>query len=133
MLQLLLHLWSDYGFQPGPWANQKRTNIKYAAYHGLQYGLLFLLAGWVLPDSVFQCSLAAFAVITVTHIAIDRFYPARYLIWIKNWLGGERIEWCYCQKTGYDAGVPPWLAVWLMIIVDNTMHLTINYAALSLL
>ena len=26
--------------------------------------------------------------------------------------------------------MPDWLAVWLLIICDNTMHLTINYAAL---
>jgi hypothetical protein len=26
---------------------------------------------------------------------------------------------------------PPFLGVWLLIIVDNTMHLCINYAALS--
>lgn len=30
----------------------------------------------------------------------------------------------------YPEAAPAWLAVWLLIIVDNTAHLAINYAAL---
>ena len=35
-----------------------------------------------------------------------------------------------CSQTGYDPARPAWLAVWLMIVADNTLHLAINYAAL---
>jgi hypothetical protein len=35
-----------------------------------------------------------------------------------------------CSSTGYPPSAPPWLAVWLLIIADNTLHLTINYIAL---
>lgn len=38
--------------------------------------------------------------------------------------------WHECAVTGYSADLPAWLAVWLMIAADNTMHLAINYAAL---
>lgn len=38
--------------------------------------------------------------------------------------------WKYCSATGYPKDLDAWLAVWLMIIADNTLHLTINYAAL---
>lgn len=35
-----------------------------------------------------------------------------------------------CRSTGYSISAPPWLAFWLLIIADNTLHLTINYVAL---
>lgn len=35
-----------------------------------------------------------------------------------------------CSATGYGPEKPIWLAVWLLIIADNTLHLAINYAAL---
>jgi hypothetical protein len=38
--------------------------------------------------------------------------------------------WHTCTATGYDPERPAWLAVWLMIAADNTLHLAINYAAL---
>jgi hypothetical protein len=38
--------------------------------------------------------------------------------------------WKECSATGYDPTRPAWLAVWLMIAADNTLHLAINYAAL---
>lgn len=131
MIQLLMHLWSDYCMQPGKWAERKRTDIRYAAAHGLQYGLLFLIAGTVLPSNIFSCSFDAFLMITLTHILIDRFYPARYIIFFKNWLVDHGSRWSDCSKTGYSSDMPAWMAVWLMIIVDNTMHLTINWAALT--
>ena len=47
-------------------------------------------------------------------------------------LGGEMIftrwrhPWSECSGTGYHRNDPAWLTVWLMIIVDNTIHLAIN-------
>lgn len=35
--------------------------------------------------------------------------------------------------TGYPPNQPPWLSTWLLIIADNTLHLTINYLALRYL
>lgn len=35
-----------------------------------------------------------------------------------------------CSATGYGPEKPIWLAVWLLIVADNTLHLAINYAAL---
>lgn len=32
--------------------------------------------------------------------------------------------------TGYHKDDPAWLAVWLLIAADNTLHLAINYASL---
>lgn len=88
----------------------------------------------------------AFAVIVVSHFFIDRYRLARYVVWAKNWIAPaehryiseiqewHRIPanwpWADCVKTGYPPDCPEWMAVWLMIIADNTLHLTINYAAL---
>lgn len=41
--------------------------------------------------------------------------------------------WEKCKATGYDPEVPAWLAVWLLIIVDNIMHIAINGLALKYL
>jgi len=38
--------------------------------------------------------------------------------------------WAECSGTGYHKDRPPWLAVWLLIIADNTLHLLCNGAAL---
>lgn len=35
-----------------------------------------------------------------------------------------------CSATGYPPDRPVWLAVWLLIIADNCLHLSINYSAL---
>jgi hypothetical protein len=49
----------------------------------------------------------------------------------------QRMSWKACQGTGFVSedrkGPPAWLAVWLLIIVDNILHLTINYFALRYL
>ena len=41
--------------------------------------------------------------------------------------------WSVCQKTGYSPERPEWMTVWLLIIADNTLHLTTNYLALRFL
>lgn len=39
--------------------------------------------------------------------------------------------WSECVGTGYHKDRPPFLAVWLLIIVDNAMHLMCNGVALK--
>lgn len=39
--------------------------------------------------------------------------------------------WSECTATGYPPDRPAWLAVWLLIIADNTMHLICNAIALA--
>ena len=34
--------------------------------------------------------------------------------------------WVECAGTGYHHSRPAWLAVWLLIIADNTLHLAFN-------
>lgn len=47
----------------------------------------------------------------------------------RRWLDCN-LEFAECRASGYPSEVPEWLATWLLIIADNTLHLTINYVAL---
>lgn len=121
MEQLLLHLIGDYVTQTDWMANEKTKQTKAAVVHALVYSLPFLLL---------SPSVAAFLVICISHGIIDRFRLARYVIFAKNWITNRSLKWEDCKGTGYPSAVPPWMSVWLMIIADNTLHLTINYTAL---
>lgn len=144
MLQLILHLIGDYVLQSDWMAQNKTKCSKAAAAHAITYSLPFL---------ILQPSWEAFAVILVTHFLIDRFRLARYVVWLKNVMFNpklavalvrkstvmniheddaecEKWNWSNCSATGYPSDAPPWLAVWLLIAADNTLHLAINYAAL---
>lgn len=144
MLQLILHLIGDYVTQSDWMAQNKTKRFAPAAAHAIVYSLPFLLL---------KPSWTAFAVILVTHFLIDRYRLARFVVWAKNvifepamwgawWRSKDgktqpkdfathsKFCWSNCSGTGYPSETPPWLAVWLMIAADNTLHLIINYAAL---
>lgn len=125
MEQLILHLFGDYVIQSDWMAMEKTKRLWVALVHALSYGLPFLLIG----------SWQAVVVIVVTHAVIDRYRLARYLCWGKNLASPKayRFPWSQCSGTGYNAERPAWLAVWLMIAADNTLHLAINYLALRYL
>ena len=121
MEQILLHLLGDYITQTDWMANEKTKKAWAAFCHATVYSLPFLLLTRSLP--------ALFA-IWGSHLIIDRYRLARYVVFAKNWTTNQSLTWADCQGTGYPSQTPPWLAVWLMIIADNTLHLCINYAAL---
>jgi len=51
--------------------------------------------------------------------------------WKRTWFV-RNLPWRKCSKTGYPDDKPAWMAVWLLIITDNTMHLLLNGVALYL-
>jgi len=148
MEQLLLHLIGDYVTQSDWMANGKTSRYLPALVHATVYSLPFL---------VLTRSPLALFVIWSTHFLIDRFRLAKYVVWAKNFLAppsvtfvvvedihnsyspapsmdvAPKYSWGNCQATGYPSETPVWLSVWLMIIADNTMHLTINYLSLRFL
>jgi hypothetical protein len=65
-----------------------------------------------------------------SHFLIDRYRLARYVAFAKNKVTGWNLKWADCSATGFPRDVPPATAFWLMILIDNTMHLSINYASL---
>lgn len=140
--QLVAHAVGDYVLQSQWMASEKTRQSVAAAAHAAVYSMTFL---------VFSPSPAAFAVIAGTHFAIDRWRLARYVVWAKNWLApwpwcsgcnivgcglGRKhhrlrpAPWSECSATGYPPDVPPWLATWLLIIADNTLHMLLNAMAL---
>jgi hypothetical protein len=118
---LLAHLVGDYLLQSDWMAAEKAKRWWPAWAHALTYGL---------PHLAVTRSIPALAVIVVTHAVIDHYRLARHVCWAKNQLAptGYRSPWAECTATGYPAGKPVWLATWLMIIADNTIHLAINAA-----
>lgn len=123
--QLLAHLVGDYLLQSHWMATEKTKAWLPALAHALVYSLPFVL--------FLQPSFLAWAVIVGTHVLIDHYRLARYVAYAKNWLGPKRTweRWADCSATGFSAATPVWLSTWLMIIIDNTMHLLINGAALA--
>lgn len=139
MEQLLAHLLGDYVIQNHWMANTKTKSSLAAAIHALTYGLPFFL----LVSNPLQ-----WAVIVGTHFVIDRWRLASY--WVDFW-GTGKPGWLPTQierrlfpldppegteryggvRTRMPPAAPPWLAVWLLFIVDNTMHMCINFAALK--
>lgn len=106
-------------------ANEKTKRSTAALAHVMAYSLPFLFL---------RPSLAALAVMAGTHFVIDRWRLARFVCWAKNclapWPDPETFAWANCRGTGYPSEHPPFLAVWLLIIADNVMHVLINGAAL---
>lgn len=128
--QLIAHAVGDYVIQSDWMANEKTKRSVAALVHAVTYTLPFLLL---------TRSPAALAVIAGTHFVIDRWRLARWVVLWKNYLlspkGVLREEtfdshMVGCDGTGSPKERPAFLSVWLLIIVDNLMHVTINAAAL---
>jgi hypothetical protein len=124
--QLLLHLWGDYIYGQNDWMATNKKNKGFTGFlacliHCILYSLPFLLiASW---QAVF--------VIFITHFLIDRTSFVTYLIALKNF----RVKKWKIDKgvCGFDPARPFAVAIWLNIIVDNIIHITINYFAILFL
>jgi hypothetical protein len=136
--QIVLHLIGDYLTQSQWMADNKTKRSWPALCHATVYSLPFLLVtrSWV-----------ALLVIWGSHFAIDRYRLARYVVWLKN---GPFNSWQYgafgyrwrvnptppvslfrpITNTGYPDSMAPWMATWLLIFADNTIHLIINGLAI---
>lgn len=127
MNELIAHLIGDYVLQSDWMARDKTAKLGVAIVHAVVYALPFLVLCSPSP--------AALAVMVGTHAVIDRYRLAKYVCYAKNFLAPRRdwLPWKECSGTGYHKDRPPWMAVWLMIIADNTMHLLINHLALRYL
>ena len=122
--QLVAHAVGDYLLQSDWMATNKTRETVPAALHATVYTLPFLLL---------TRSPLALLIICASHFAIDRWRLARYVSWLANWLApGPHPTWTDCRETGHSAERPAWLAHWLLVIADNTLHVLINGLALSL-
>lgn len=129
---LLAHLVGDYIFQDDAMALKKTTSWRWAIYHALTYSLPYILL-FVLLQAPLWPAVAAWAIIAGTHAVIDRYRLAKHVIWGRNQLVPRsfRYPWSEAKdNAGYSAGKPVWMSTWLMIIVDNSIHLVINTVAI---
>lgn len=120
---LLAHLSGDYLLQSHWMATRKTSAWWPALSHAAAYTACYLPV---------TRSLLVLAVIGGTHAVIDRYRLARHLVWAKNHLApasGRPPAWASCSATGYSPDVPTGLAIGLLIVSDNTLHLIINTLA----
>ena len=119
--QLVAHAVGDYVLQSEWMATEKTKRSLAALAHALTYILPFLF----LTQNPFTL-----AIIGGTHFVIDRWHLARYVAWAKNrpWPGSA--AWRECRETGFHPETPRWLSGWLVIIIDNVMHIVTNGLAL---
>lgn len=93
MLQLILHLVGDYIAQSHWMAVNKSKRSWPCFVHCVLYTLPFLLL---------TSSYTALGIIFGSHFVVDRFGLARYLVWLKNWMGPSGYpRWSLCSMTGY--------------------------------
>ena len=124
-LSLLFHFIGDYIIQSDWMANEKIKSNWPAFIHAVSYsGLFFIICDWQ------YCV----GLILLTHFFIDRFRLAKYVVYFKNLFSpaAYRYKWSDCSATGYHKDRPAWLAVWLLIIADNIMHVCLNTLAIVL-
>ena len=120
MNELLAHAVGDYIVQSDWMAAEKTRRHGPALAHAASYAACFL---------PLTRSWRALAVISGTHFVIDRWRLAKHMCWAKNQVAPAAYRPGH-TATGYGADKPDWMAVWLLIICDNTMHLLINRWAL---
>lgn len=119
--QIVAHFVGDFILQSDWMVANKGRRWDAALVHAVVYTLPFL---FITTHPV------TLAVIALSHMVIDRWRLARHLIWFKNSLWPDSRPWSECKETGFPPDVPKHLSVWLMIIVDNTVHILINGAAI---
>ena len=124
--QIVAHLVGDYLLQSDYMAQKKTSSSFAATLHAFTYTIPFLALTRTPEVLLF---------IAGSHFIIDRWRLARYVVWLKNFFAPRSAwppPWRECTATGYGPDRPPWLAVWLLIIADNTLHLLCNGLAFRL-
>jgi len=151
--QILAHLVGDYILQSHWMATEKLKKSSAALAHALVYTLCFLpistspkALGFILVTHfvIDRWRLARYVCWLKNFLAPpgsasqpwnqgsgpalkdekgEHLSPLRCAAW--------NYPWEECVGTGYHKDNPPWLAVWLLIIADNTLHLICNGVALK--
>jgi hypothetical protein len=108
-------------------ATQKVNRSIPALLHAITYTVPFCFLS--------EASVTALLLICLSHFAVDRWRLARYVVYAKNHLAphGDWDTWQDCQGTGYHKDRPPFLAVWLLIIADNIIHVVLNAVSIQYL
>lgn len=137
---LLAHLVGDYILQNNSMAQRKTSSWGWAFVHGVWYTFAYLVLNMILIANGYPgFHWWALVIIGGTHIVIDRLRLVKYLIWAVNNVPfvtppEDRYSLAEARANGgYAKGMPPYMSTWLMIVVDNTVHLVINVLAIWML
>lgn len=122
MKRLLAHLVGDYVLQSHEEAVEKTERWAPAITHAIKYTAAFV---------PLTRSVKALAVIGGTHAVLDHYRLAKHVNFAKNQVAHERHRPKDLTNAGMPASVPSGLAIALMILTDNTIHLLINEWALD--
>lgn len=131
MVQILVHLVGDYLLQNDWMASTKKDLGREGALACSVHVVLYTLPFLVLTRSV-----CALLVILLTHWLIDRTRVISWFIWLRNQFAPKDFRYSWGQargNAGHSANRAPYMAVWLMIIADNVVHLLINALAIGYL
>ena len=130
---LLLAFVGDYITQGNRISQEKTKRFLPAFIHATIYSLPFLVVCWSWT----------WFILWISHFFIDRYRLAVYVVRLKNFsFGLECIEtkipeglsykykWVFrmpdASNFGFPKEVPAFMSIWLMIIVDNVIHVCIN-------
>lgn len=122
MKRLLAHLMGDYILQTHHEAVEKTNSWLPAATHAAKYTAAFL---------PLTRSPKALAIIGGSHVVLDHYRLAKHAVWFKNQFAPEKYRPENLDNAGYPKETPAGLAMALMIVADNTIHMLINEWALD--
>ncbi|ROP65644.1 DUF3307 domain-containing protein [Curtobacterium sp. ZW137] len=133
---ILAHLLGDYLLQTDSMAQRKTSSWRWALTHAAMYSLPHAVLLFVLLGGFSWHWLVALLIIGGTHAVIDRYRLAKHVIWALNHAlpHDHRDEYAWAEareNAGYSPSSPVWMRTWLMIIVDNTLHLAINAVTIA--
>jgi hypothetical protein len=100
LILVLIHLVSDFFFQPQDWALKKSSSFRHLFFHSAQYSLLFIIPFFFLKISFFWV-----IYLFLTHLAIDN---RKFLDW-------------YNKKIKKEKTTP----FWVVIVQDQILHLVV--------
>lgn len=113
----MAHMVGDYLIQSHWMANAKTKHWWPAILHGVTYTLPFIFI---------TQSPVALLVIGGTHVVIDHWRLARYVVWFRNQLAPRSWRPALDDPNGTPPESPVWLSTWLLFIADNILHMLIN-------
>lgn len=122
---LVAHAVGDYLLQTHRMSQEKTKNSFVCLQHSLLYSIPYIVLITGL-DMGIERGMLAWGIISSTHFFIDRFLLATWYIYLVNRVQEPKGS----TVAGYPSDTPPYLAVWLPIIIDNIFHVLINIGAL---
>lgn len=113
-VQIILHRVGDYLLQNSFIALNKKQDWRVAGLHAFIYSIPFAIAQIAFTDRGMWAIGISLAIIAGTHWAIDYFNGSSWWTKLYNW----------------DFSEPPKTPFWVMVEVDQTLHVCLNCLAL---